>query len=157
MNVPMLLRALGAAALALALVLGLRAAIFVSKATHADGTVEQVAGRNDRCTRSNGSGKHHTTKRYDCTRFTATVRFAYAGRDHRVVLEAGKRKGHDASPAQVGLHAGEHVPMTFDPDHPDDAFRGGSGSLRVWGPSLLALLVGGVLVFVSFVRVVRTR
>jgi len=157
MTFPLLLRALGGAVLALALVLGIRAALFVSKAVHADGTVEQVAGRNDRCKRSNGSGKHHITRRYDCTRFSATVRFAYAGSDHRVVLDAGKRRGHDASPAQAEVHAGEHVPMTFGPGHPGDAFRGGSGSLRVWGPALLALLVGGVLVFVSFVRVVRTR
>lgn len=157
MTLPLLLRAIGGAALALALVLGLRAAIFVSKATHADGTVEQVAGRNDRCARSNGSGKHHVTRRYDCTRFSATVRFAYGGSDHRVVLDAGKRKGHDASPAEARMHAGEHVPITFDAGHPEDAFRGGSGSMHVWGPALLALLVGGVLVFVSFVRVVRTR
>jgi Protein of unknown function (DUF3592) len=156
MNLPLLLRGIGCAALALALVLGLRAAIFVSKATHADGTVEQVAGRNDRCTRSSGD-KHHVRKRYDCTRFSATVRFAYGGSDHRVVLDAGKRKGHDASLAQADVHPGEHVPMTFDPGHPEAAFRGGSGSLHVWGPTLLALLFGGVLVFVSFVRGVRTR
>jgi hypothetical protein len=157
MTLPLLLRAFGGAVLALALVLGMRAALFVSQAVHVDGTVEQVAGRNDRCTRSNGSGKHHVTKRYDCTRFSATVRFAHAGRDHRVVLDAGKRRGHDASPAQARMHAGEHVPMTFGPGHPEAAYRGGSASMRVWGLPLLALLVGGVLVFVSFIRVVRTR
>ena len=157
MPLPLLLRALGVAVLALALVPGIRAALFVSKAVHADGTVEQVAGRNDRCTRSNGSGKHHVTKRYDCTRFSATVRFAYAGSDHRVVLDAGKRKGHDAPPAEAGLHMGEHVPMTFGPGHPEAAYRGGNASMRVWGLPLLALLVGGVLVFMSFIRVVRTR
>lgn len=151
MNLPMLMRAIGGAVLALALVLGIRAAIFVSKATHADGTVEQVTARNDRCSRSSG-GKHHTTTRYDCTRFSATVRFAYAGSDHRVILDAGKHKGHDASPAEASLHADEHVPMTFDPGHPDDAFRGGNASMHVWGLPLLALLFGGVMLFVSFVR-----
>jgi hypothetical protein len=151
MNLPMLTRAIGGAVLALALVLGIRAAIFVSKATHADGTVEQVTARNDRCSRSSG-GKHHTTTRYDCTRFSATVRFAYGGSDRRVILDAGKRKGHDASPAEASLHAGEQVPMTFDPGHPDAAFRGGNASMHVWGLPLLALLFGGVMLFVSFVR-----
>jgi hypothetical protein len=50
------------------------------------------------------------------------------------------------------MQAGDRVPMTFAADRPDAAFRGGSGSMRLWGPSLLALLVGGVLLFVSFAR-----
>lgn len=151
MNIQLLLRAIGGALLALALVLGIRSALFVSKASHADGTVEQVAGRNDRCSRSSG-GKHHVTTRYDCTRFSATVAFTYGGSEHRVVLDAGKRKGHDASPAEARMHAGEHVPMTFDPGHPDEAFKGGNASLHVWGLPLLALLFGGVILGVSFIR-----
>lgn len=151
MSVAMVLRVLGLGGLVAGVALGANAARFAMHAAHAEGRVERVEARDARCTAS-GTGKHHVSRRYDCTRFSAIVRFEHAGRTHVVPIDAGKRKGHGRPTTDADVRAGDRVPMTFAADRPQEAFRGGSASLRVWGPSLLALLVGAVLLFVSFAR-----
>lgn len=151
MSIAMVLRVLGLGGLVAGVVLGANAARFAMHAVHAEGRVERVEARDTRCTAS-GTGKHQHRRRYDCTRFAAIVRFEHAGRAHVVSIDAGKRKGHAQPTTDADMQAGDRVPMTFAADRPDAAFRGGSGSMRLWGPSLLALLVGGVLLFVSFAR-----
>lgn len=151
MRIATVLRVLGLGGLVAGVVLGADAARFAMGAAHAEGRVERVEARDTRCS-SSGAGKHHVSRRYDCTRFTAMVRFDHAGRMQVVSIPAGKRKGHGRPMADAELQAGERVPMTFAADRPQDAFRGGNGSMHLWGLPLLALLVGAVLLFASFAR-----
>ncbi len=151
MSIAMVLRVLGLGGLVAGVVLGANAARFAMHAAHAEGRVERVEARDTRCTAS-GTGKHHVSRRRDCTRFSAVVRFEHAGRSHVVSIEAGKRKGHGRPTTDADVQAGDRVPMTFSADRPEAAFHGSSGSMHLWGPPLLALLVGGVLLFVSFAR-----
>lgn len=151
MSIAMVLRVLGLGGLVAGVVLGANAARFVMHAAHAEGRVERVEARDARCTASS-TGKHHVSRRRDCTRFSAIVRFEHAGRSHVVSIEAGKRKGHGRPTTDADVQAGDRVPMIFAADRPEAAFRGGSGSMHLWGPPLLGLLVGGVLLFVSFAR-----
>ena len=156
MRIATVLRVLGLGGLAAGIVVGANAARFAMAAAHAEGRVERVEARDARCT-SSGAGKHHVSRRYDCTRFAAMVRFEHAGRTYAVSIPAGKRKGHGRPLADADVQAGERVPMTFAAARPEDAFRGGSGSMHLWGLPLLALLVGAVLVFASFARGAATR
>jgi hypothetical protein len=156
MIVRMLLRLLGAGCLLLGLALSARAVLFLSKAERAEGVVERVEARDDRCSRSR-SGNKPGRKRYDCTRYSATVRFVHENREYVVDIAVGKRKGHGQPLANADVRQGQRVPMTFRGDRPQEAFHGGGASLRLWGGPLLAFVFSAVLLFVSFARQRRTR
>lgn len=148
MIIRMLLRLLAGIALVTGLVLGAHAARFVAKSERTEGVVERIDARDDRCNRSGKQGK----RKYDCTRYTAAIRFAHAGRDYTVEVGAGKHKGHGQPLANADLRPGQRVPMLVPRDAPQEALHGTGASLRVWGGALLAFLFAAVLAFVSFVR-----
>jgi Protein of unknown function (DUF3592) len=148
MIVRTLLRLLGTGCLVLGLGLCARAVHFLGKAERAEGVVERVEARDDRCSRSR-SGSTPGRKRYDCTRYSATVRFVHDGREHVVDIAAGKRKGHGQPLANADVREGQRLPMTFRSDRPQEAFHGGGASLRLWGGPLLAFVFAGVLWLVS--------
>lgn len=150
MTFRLLLRLLAGIALVVGLVLGTHTIRFLSSAVRVEGTVARIEARDDRCKRSR-SGNQGGTKRYDCTRYSAFVRFDHAGRDHTVAVDAGKRKGHAQPATHADLQPGERLPMLFAPDRPQEAIRGDQ-RLRPWGGALLAFLFGAVLLVLSMVR-----
>ncbi len=146
----MILRILGLGCLLLALGLGVQQARFLSKAERAEAVVTRVEARDDRCKRRR-AGQHGAGSRHDCTRYTATVRFAHRGGAQEVAIPAGKRKGHGQPTAHAELQPGARLPMLFEPARPQDAVRGDS-LLQLWGGPLLAAIFGGVLLLVSKAR-----
>ncbi|MFZ5636387.1 MAG: DUF3592 domain-containing protein [Pseudomonadota bacterium] len=150
MSVRWLLRVLAGVALVVGLLLGTRTLRFLSNAVRVEGTVARVEARDDRCSRSR-SGKHSGTQRYDCTRYSAFVRFVHAGRAYTTEVAAGKRKGHAQPATHADLQPNQRLPMLFAPDRPQEAIRGDE-RLRPWGGALLAFLFGAVLLLVSMVR-----
>lgn len=151
MIIRLLLRVLAGIALITGLVLSAHALRFLANAERTEGVVERIEARDDRCSRSR-SGNQHGRKRYDCTRYSATVRFAHDGRDYSVEVAAGKRKGHGQPLANADVRQGQRVPMIFRSDEPQKAFRGTGASLRLWGGPLLAFVFAAVLAFISFAR-----
>jgi hypothetical protein len=146
----LLLRALGVGCLLLALGLAVQQARFLSKAERAEGTVERVEARDDRCRRKR-AGQHGTGSRHDCTRYTAHVRFAHPGGEQEVAIPAGKHKGHGQPTTHAELQSGERLPLLYEPGRPQDAVRGDS-LLQLWGGPLLAVVFGVVLLLVSTAR-----
>jgi hypothetical protein len=140
---------IGAASLVLAVALGVSSMRFLADSARAEATVTDVAARNDRCGRSGKKGR----RRYDCTVFTATVRFAHAGTEHTARLGAGKTRGHDQSSSMANLRVGQTLPVQYRKSAPNnEIYRADrSTTLAVWGKSLLALIFGVVFVFIGIV------
>jgi Protein of unknown function (DUF3592) len=149
MSVKPILLLIGAASLILAAAFGVSSLRFLADSAQTEATVTDVAARNQRCGRS---GKNRR-RRYDCTVFTASVRFAHDGTEYTASLGAGKTRGHDQSPNMANLRVGQTLPVQYRKSAPNnEIYRADrSTTLAVWGKSLLALIFGVVFVFIGIV------
>ncbi len=149
MSVKTVFLALGMAGLILTAALSVSAIRFLSDAAEAQSTVSNIAGRNDRCK----SGTKKRRKRYDCTIFTATLRFDHAGVERTATVPAGRSRGHDQPPSAANVRIGQRLPILYRQSAPDgEVYRTDRGkTLAVWGKSLLALFFSAVFVFIGIV------
>jgi hypothetical protein len=133
----------------LAAALGVSAIRFMADAAEAQATVSDIAARNDRC--SSGRKKHR--RRYDCTIFTATLRFDHTGTGRTATVPAGKAREHDQPPSAANLRIGQTLPIVYRQSAPyGDVYRADRGkTLAIWGKTLLALLFGAVFFFIAIV------
>jgi hypothetical protein len=126
--------------LIVALGFGAERTLFLLRAKKTTGTVVGVTASNDRC----GSGR---SRRYECTRFGATVEFTTTtGATAIYRLPAGSSTGHGQPVTLATLHEGGAVRIVYDPKHPQRAYR--DTARDVWGTPV-ATAFGGVLAMVT--------
>lgn len=124
--------ALSMLALVAGALLGLRQADFLLGAEKATGKVSSISKRNDECGRRRD--------RYDCTRFTAKVRFAsQSGQTGNISVAAGTARGHNAPVSKAQRREGDPVRVIFDPGYLARAYE--NTTWDVWGAPLFALIV----------------
>jgi Protein of unknown function (DUF3592) len=131
----------------LAAALGISAIRFVADSAEAQATVSDISAHNDRC--SKGRKKHRN--RYDCTIFTASVRFDHAGSERTATVPAGKTREHNQPIAAANVRIGQTLPILYRQSAPyGDVYRADRGkTLAIWGKTLLALLFGAVFFFIA--------
>lgn len=122
--------------LALAAVIGVQRASFVSAAVPAIGKVVDIEARDSRCGRK---------PRRQCTKFTAIVEYVYADETRRLNIGAGQERGRGEPISEADRRIGDPVALRV---HPQTREALPDGVAGLWGlPLILGIsgLVFGVV------------
>ena len=95
------------------------------------GTVERIWGRDDRC----GTKR----RRYDCTKFTAAVRYEVQGAEYGIDVSAGTARGHGEPISQSDYRVGGGVMIAYNPRKPGHAYR--NTFWDIWGAPVLTFFM----------------
>lgn len=126
---------------ALAAVVGVQRANFVSAAVPTSGIVADIEARNARCGRK---------PRRACTKFTAIVEYTVASETRRLRTGAGQTRGRDEPVSEARYRVGEAFALRV---HPITREALPDGFLGLWGLPLMLGLGGTVFaVFAIFIR-----
>lgn len=145
----MVLRYLAGGCLLLCLWSSFSSLRFSISSARAQGTVDYVEARDDRCTKKKDSRADTSTRSRDCTLFSATVRFPHDGREHVIAMSAGKAHGHGQPLSRAELRVGQVIGLVFAADAPKDAIRSDGAAFNLWGGPVFALLLACGLGFLS--------
>jgi hypothetical protein len=120
---------------------------FVLTADRVDGTIVAIDAADSRC-----GGKHS----YDCTKFTAKVRFEPKGKGSSYTsVSAGNVGGHGQSASMATRKVGARVPVLYDDGDPSEACE--NTVMAVWGWPLGAFGISGLLAVSSLFEPRRRR
>lgn len=113
---------------------------FVRSSKKTPGTVQDVRAHNDRC----GGRK----RRYDCTKFTATLRYNVDEGTYQIDVSAGSVRGHDRPISAADHRFHEQVQVAYDSRQPSRAYR--DTLWDIWGAPLITFFVQICMLFGGF-------
>lgn len=117
--------------------------LFLQTAERTNGVVENITSSNGRC------GKKRRSSSYNCTHFTAQVRFSTrSGEVHQLSIGAGSRRGHDQPMSNASYQVGKAVAVIYDPHHPETAYH--DSFFALWGIPIFVLVFQVATLAASF-------
>lgn len=135
-------------ALAACLYLAATRYAFLQTAEYTTGQVSSVIANNSRCSRKCGK---RCTRHYDCTKFSAHVSFLSAkGETGHLAIGAGTSSGHNQPISRATYQVGRPVDVAYDPNDINNCLQ--NSFMSLWGPSVIALVVAGILFFISLLE-----
>lgn len=107
--------------------------VFLARAEHGTGVVRELRAENVRCGRRNRS---------KCTKFEATVEVQSSAGKKSLLIGSGRVKGHSQPLSEARDRVGDRVPVVFDPDRPEKAYRDEASDIWSFPLGLLILQIG---------------
>ena len=121
---------------------------FLQTAEYTTGHVSSVSANNSRCSKK--CGKRCRTH-YDCTKFSAHVSFVSTkGESGSLSIGAGTKRGHNQPTSMATYQVGRPVNVVYDPNDIDNCLQ--NSFMSLWGPSVIALVVAGILFIISLLE-----
>jgi len=103
------------AALAVMVLVVAERTVWVIRAERTVGEVTSVTARNARCS--------HRRTRYNCTVYSAVIRYMVKDAPYSLHVNAGKETGHNRPTTLAEHQVRQRVKVIFDPGRPATAFR----------------------------------